>query len=72
MPILISYYNINEMDIKHYPYRFVKIVTEPWDGPQGFMLSKELYSFKSSKSNQTYWVWIDVSTNIISMLSNFT
>ena len=60
MPILISYYNINEMDIKHYPYRFVKKVTEPWDGPQGFMLFKELYSFKSPKSNQTYWVWIEV------------
>ena len=48
------------MDIKHYPYRFVKKVTEPWDGPQGFMLFKELYSFKSPKSNQTYWVWIEV------------
>ena len=48
------------MDIKYYPYRFVKKVTEPWDGPQGFMLFKELYSFKSPKSNQTYWVWIEV------------
>ena len=28
--------------------------------PQGFMLFKELYSFKSPKSNQTYWVWIEV------------
>ena len=39
-----------------YPYLFVKKVTEPWDGPQGFLLYKYLYSFKSPKSHQTYWV----------------
>jgi hypothetical protein len=48
------------MEIKHYPYRFVKKVTEPWDGPQGFLLYKYLYSFKSPKSHQTYWVWVEV------------
>ena len=48
------------MDIKHYPYRFVKKVIEPWDGPQGFLLHRLLYSFKSPKSHQTYWVWIEV------------
>ncbi|MCR5078281.1 MAG: hypothetical protein K6A82_09635 [Prevotella sp.] len=48
------------MDIDHYPYRFVKKVEEPWDGPQGFLLFKYLYSFKSPKSHQTYWVWIEV------------
>ena len=48
------------MGIQHYPYRFVKKVIEPWDGPQGFLLYKYLYSFKSPKSHQTYWVWIEV------------
>jgi len=48
------------MDIEHYPYRFVKKVIEPWDGPQGFLLHRLLYSFKSPKSHQTYWVWIEV------------
>ncbi len=48
------------MDIPHYPFRFVQKIDEPWDGPQGFLLYKLLYSFKSTKSNQTYWVWVEV------------
>lgn len=48
------------MTIEHYPYRFVKKDIEPWDGPQGFLLHRLLYSFKSSKTHQTYWVWIEV------------
>lgn len=44
------------MGIQHYSYRFVKKVIEPWDGPQGFLLYKYLYSFKSPKSHQTYRV----------------
>ena len=48
------------MTIDHYPYRFVKKDVEPWDGPQGFLLHRLLYSFKSPKSHQTYWVWIEV------------
>ena len=36
------------MDIAHYPHRFVQIVREPWDGPQGFLLHKLLFSFKST------------------------
>jgi len=42
------------MDIPHYPFRFVQKIDEPWDGPQGFLLYKLLYSFKSTKSNQTF------------------
>ncbi len=48
------------MTIEHYPYRFVKKDIEPWDGPQGFLLHRLLYSFKSSKTHQTYWVWIEL------------
>lgn len=43
------------MSLSYYPYRFVKKIDEPWDGPQGFLLYKLLYSFKSYKSHQTYW-----------------
>jgi len=42
------------MDIEHYPYRFVKKVIEPWDGPQGFLLHRLLYSFKSPKRFRVY------------------
>ena len=48
------------MDIAHYPYRFVQIVREPWDGPQGFLFHKLLFSFKSTKTHQAYWVWVEV------------
>ena len=44
----------------HYPYRFVKKVTEPSMDGQHFLLHKLLYSFKSPKSHQTYWVWVEV------------
>ena len=48
------------MEIAHYPYKFVQKIEEPWDGPQGFLLYKLLYSFKSPKTHQVYWVWIEV------------
>jgi hypothetical protein len=48
------------MTIEHYPFRFVKKDVEPWDGPSGFLLHRLLYSFKSPKSHQTYWVWVEV------------
>lgn len=48
------------MTIEHYPYHFVKKDIEPWDGPQGFLMHRLLYSFKSPKTHQTYWVWIEV------------
>ena len=51
---------LQKMSLSYYPYRFVKKIDEPWDGPQGFLLYKLLYSFKSNKSHQTYWVWVEV------------
>ena len=48
------------MEIAHYPYKFVQKIEEPWDGPQGFLLYKLLYSFKSPKTHQVYWVLIEV------------
>jgi len=48
------------MDIEHYPYRFVKKDVEAWQGLATFMTHRLLYSFKSTKTNQTYWVWVEV------------
>ena len=48
------------MNIEHYPFRFVKKDNEPWEGPQGFLMHRLLYSFKSPKTHQTYWVWVEV------------
>lgn len=48
------------LGITHYPFRFVKKDVEPWQGPDGFMKHRLLYSFKSPKSHQTYWVWVEV------------
>ena len=42
------------MSLSYYPYRFVKKIDEPWDGPQGFLLYILLYSFKSNKSDKKY------------------
>ena len=52
------------MNIDHYPFRFVKKDIEPWEGPQGFLMHRLLYSFKSPKSHQTYWVLADSGTYI--------
>lgn len=46
--------------IDYYPYRFVKKDVEAWQGPDDFLMHKLLYSFKSPKTNQTYWVWVEV------------
>ena len=48
------------MGLDYYPYRYLQKIEEPWDGPQGFLLYKLLYSFKSTKTHQTYWVWVEV------------
>lgn len=40
----------------YYPYRFV----QNFEGNSGHLLSKRLYSFKSTKSNFTYWVWVEL------------
>ena len=46
--------------IEHYPYRFVKKDVEAWQGMESFMTHRLLYSFKSTKTNQTYWAWVEV------------
>lgn len=48
------------MEIEHYPFRFVKKDVEAWQGMETFMTHRLLYSFKSTKTNQTYWVWVEV------------
>lgn len=48
------------MNISHYPYRFVQRVEEPIISEESFLKYKLLYTFKSSKSHQWYWVWIEV------------
>lgn len=48
------------MEISSYPYRFVKRFDEPSDGSSsGFMRYRLLYSFRSPKSHQWYWVWVE-------------
>lgn len=48
------------MNTSLYPYRFVQKVTIPRNVPDGFLLYRLLYSFKSPISHQTYWVWVEV------------
>jgi hypothetical protein len=51
------------VELRHYPYRFVqKIEAEGLSIPD-FLKYRLLYSFKSSKSHQWYWVWIEVYDN---------
>ncbi len=38
-----------------YPHRFVQNFNEE----AGHLRSKKLYTFKSTKSNQWYWVWVE-------------
>lgn len=47
------------MDLFHYPYRFVQKVE---DSPvrDSFLKYKLLYTFRSSRSHQWYWVWVEV------------
>lgn len=47
------------MDTPHYNYRFVQRVDDIYDG-NSFLKYKLLYTFKSSKSHQWYWVWVEV------------
>jgi len=44
------------MSLSYYPYRFVKKIDEPWDGPQGFLLYKLLYSFKPEKDSRILYL----------------
>lgn len=47
------------MEIFHYPYHFVQRVDEI-NPVNTFLKYKLLYTFKSSKSHQWYWVWVEV------------
>lgn len=38
-----------------YPHRFV----QSFNNKSGHLKSKKLYTFKSTKSNQWYWVWVE-------------
>jgi len=47
------------MTLYHYPYRFVQRVNVLSRG-NDFLKYKLLYTFKSPKSHQWYWVWVEV------------
>jgi len=47
------------MSLSYYPYRFVQKVDDHFS-PNHFLKHKLLYTFKSSKSHQWYWVWVEV------------
>ena len=48
------------MELYHYPYHFVQRVYEYRRESNDFLKYKLLYAFKSTKSHQWYWVWIEV------------
>ncbi len=48
------------MALNYYPYRFSRIVNEFGYSGNSFLKQKQLYTFRSPKSKQTYWVWIEV------------
>ena len=48
------------MELHHYPYRFVQKVDVQDASSSSFLRYKLLYTFKSSKSHQWYWVWVEV------------
>ena len=52
--------------LPYYPYRFVQKVEEV---PSGlFLKCKLLYTFKSPKSHQWYWVWVEVYDSNFSVI----
>lgn len=46
------------MALSYYPYRFVQNFYD--SGGNGFLLYKQLYSFVSTRTHQTYWAWVEV------------
>ena len=46
------------MELPHYPYRFVQRFDEE-SGSLSFLRYKLLYTFKSTRSHQWYWVWVE-------------
>lgn len=52
-------YLLQIMEIFHYPYHFVQRIDEICP-VNTFLRYKLLYAFKSPKSHQWYWVWVEV------------
>jgi hypothetical protein len=48
------------MGIFYYPYHFVQNIEDSSITRDSFLRNKLLYTFKSSKSHQWYWVWVEV------------
>lgn len=48
------------MELTHYPYRLVQKVDDLTTSSSTFLKYKLLYTFKSPKSHQWYWVWVEV------------
>lgn len=48
------------MGLEHYPYRFVQRIEDSQLSKSSFFKYKLLYTFKSPKSHQWYWVWVEV------------
>lgn len=48
-----------DAELFHYPYRFVQRQDESWSS-DSFLKYKLLYAFRSPKSHQWYWVWVEV------------
>lgn len=49
------------MELNYYPYHFVQRMTDEACG--SFLRYKLLYAFKSTKTHQWYWVWVEVYDN---------
>lgn len=47
------------MSLHHYPYHFVQRFDVQVDMENNFLKSKILYTFKSPKTYQWYWVWVE-------------
>lgn len=47
--------------LSYYPYRFVQNFYDTGDNK--FLKYKQLYSFVSPRSHQTYWAWVEVYEN---------
>lgn len=48
------------MELYHYAYRFVQKIKDITVPEDSCLKCKLLYTFKSPKSNQWYWVWVEV------------
>ena len=51
------------MELCHYPYHFVQRFDEFSNSDNTFLKYKWLYTFKSTKSHQWYWAWVEVYEN---------